>query len=138
MDWKQELQKMGIFLRDNAIDYINQYCDEEVVQAKGFQRKIDIYKAVCAFVELKQPDAVIYELLNDHFDIEDISEAREYINRARVHKQIKNLRVYCTEHGMTLSEFRQYTVSHDLEVKLRSTPKLLELSPEKLKAHLEK
>lgn len=79
MDWKQELQKMGIFLRDNTVDYINQCCDEEVVRAKEAQRKTDIYKAVCALVELKQSDTVIYELLNDHFSVEDIFEAREYI-----------------------------------------------------------
>lgn len=138
VDWKQGLQKMGIFLRDNALDYINQCCDEEVLQAKEFQRKTDIYKAVCAFVELKQPDSVIYGLLNDHFDVEDISEAREYISKARVHMQIVNLRIYCTEHGMTSSEFRQYAVDHALEAKLSSTPRLLELSPEKLKAYLDK
>lgn len=138
MDWKQGLQKMGIFLRDNAVDYINQYCDEEVVRAKEAQRKTDIYKAVCAFVELKQSDAVIYELLNEYFSIEDISEAREYISRARIHKQIKNLRVYCTGHGMTTFEFRKYAEAHALEEKLKSTPTLLELSPEKLKLHLDK
>ena len=138
MDWKQGLQKMGVFLRDNAVDYINQCCDEEVLRAKGEQRKADIYKAVCAFVELKQPDAVIYELLNDHFAVEDISEAREYISRARIHRQIKNLRVYCTGHGMTPLEFRKYAEEHDLEERLKSTPKLLELSPEKLKVHLDK
>lgn len=138
MDWKQGLQKMGIFLRDNAVDYINQCCDEEVVRAKEAQRKTDIYKAVCAFVELKQSDAVIYELLNDHFSVEDISEAREYISRARIHKQIKNLRVYCTEHGMTPFEFRKYAEEHALEEQLKSTPKLLELSPEKLKVYLDK
>lgn len=138
MDWKQGLQKMGIFLRDNAVDYINQCCDEEVVRAKEAQRKIDTYKAVCAFVELKQSDAVIYELLNDHFSVEDISEAREYISRACIHKQIKNLRVYCTERGMTPFEFRKYAEEHSLEEQLKSKPKLLELSPEKLKVHLDK
>lgn len=138
MDWKQRLQKMGIFLRDNAVDYINRCCDEEVVRAKEAQRKTDIYKAVCAFVELKQSDDVIYELLNDHFSVEDISEAREYISRARIHKQIKNLRIYCTEHGMTPFEFRRYAEEHALEEKLKSTPKLLDLTPEKLKVYLDK
>lgn len=138
MDWKQRLQKMGIFLRDNAVDYINRCCDEEVVRAKEAQRKTDIYKAVCAFVELKQSDDVIYELLNDHFSVEDISEAREYISRASIHKQIKNLRIYCTEHGMTPFEFRRYAEEHALEEKLKSTPKLLDLTPEKLKVYLDK
>lgn len=59
---------MGIFLRDNAVDHINHCCDEEVVRDKEVQRKTDIYKAVCAFVELKQPDVVIYELINDHIE----------------------------------------------------------------------
>ena len=138
MDWKQGLQKMGIFLRDNAVDYINQCCDEEVVRAKEAQRKTDIYKAACAFVELEQSDAVIYELLNVHFSVEVFSVAGEYISRARIHKQIKNLRVYCTGHGMTTFEFRKYAEEHALEEQLKSTPKLLELSPEKLKLHLDK
>ena len=129
---------MGIFLRDNVVDYINRCCDEEIVQTKETQRKTDIYKAVCAFVELKQSDAIIYELLNDHFSVEDISEAREYISRARIHKQIKKLRVYCTGHGMTTFEFCKYAEEHALEEQLKSTPKLLELSPEKLKLHLDR
>ena len=39
---------------------------------------------------------------------------------------------------MTLSEFRQYAKDHMLEKKLESTSKLREISPEKLKAYLEK
>lgn len=138
MDWRYRLQKMGIFLKDNAVDYINQCCNEEVMQAEMLQRKKDIYKTVCAFVELKQSDAVIYKLLNDHFGIEDISEVREYISRARINRQIKSLMSYCVEYGMTLSEFRKYSTEHALEEKLKIAPKLLELSPEKLKAHLDK
>lgn len=138
MDWKQGLQKMGIVLRDGAIDYINKCCDEEVVQAKNAQKRADINKAVCAFVELKQSDSAIYGLLNEYFDVEDISEAREYVKKARVHTQIVNLRVYCTENGMTNSEFRQYATDHALEANLKATSKLLEMSPEKLKAYLDK
>ena len=37
MDLKQELQKIGIFLKDAVIDYINQYCDNEIVRAKEKQ-----------------------------------------------------------------------------------------------------
>ena len=55
MDLKQELQKIGIFLNDAVIDYINQYCDNEIVRAKEKQREKDISSAVCAFVELKDP-----------------------------------------------------------------------------------
>lgn len=138
MDWKQGLQKMGIILRDGAVDYINQCCNEEVAQAKEAQRRTDIYKAVCAFVELKQSDSAIYKLLNSHFGVEDISEAREYVKKARIHTQIVNLRIYCTGSGMSNGEFRQYALDHALEAKLKSTPKLLEMSPEKLKAFIDK
>lgn len=74
---------MSIFLRDN------ESCDEEVVRAKKVQRKTDIYRVVYAFVELKESGVLIYKLLNDHFSIEDISEAREYISRTRIHRKIK-------------------------------------------------
>ena len=48
MDLKQELQKL-IFLKDAVIDYINQYCDNEIVRAKEkAKRKKDISSAVCA------------------------------------------------------------------------------------------
>lgn len=35
-------------------------------------------------------------------------------------------------------EFRKYAEEHAIEAKLKSTPKLLELSPEKLKVNLDK
>lgn len=129
---------MGIFLQEAAINYINKRCDEEVVQAKAAQKRADINKAVCAFVELKQSDSVIYGLLNDYFGVADISEAREYVKKARIHTQIVNLRIYCTENGMTNSEFRQYAIDHALEANLKATSKLLEMSPEKLKAYFDK
>lgn len=138
MDLKQELQKLGIFLKDTVIDYINQYCDNEIVRAKEKQREKDISSAVRAFVELKKTDGEIYQLLNKHFGVENISEAQDYIKNARIHIQIINLKIYCTEHGMTLSEFRQYAKNHMLEKELESTSKLREMSPEKLKAYLEK
>ena len=108
MDLKQELQKIGIFLNDAVIDYINQYCDNEIVRTKEKQREKDISSAVCAFVELKRTDSEIYQLLNKHFCVENISEAQDYIKNARIHIQIINLRIYCKEHVMTLAEFRQY------------------------------
>ena len=86
MDLKQELQKIGIFLNDAVIDYINQYCDNEIVRAKEKQREKDISSAVCAFVELKRTDSEIYQLLNKHFCVENISEAQDYIKNARIHK----------------------------------------------------
>lgn len=138
MDLKQELQKLGIFSKDTVIAHINQYCDNEIVRAKEKQREKDISSAVRAFVELKRTDGEIYKLLNKHFGVENISEAQDYIKNARIHIQIINLRIYCTEHGMTLSEFRQYAKDHMLEKKLESTSKLREISPEKLKAYLEK
>ena len=79
MDLKQELQKIGIFLNDAVIDYINQYCDNEIVRAKEKQREKDISSAVRAFVELKGTDSEIYQLLNKHFGVENISEAQDYI-----------------------------------------------------------
>ena len=80
MDLKQELQKIGIFLKDAVIDYINQYCDNEIVRAKEKQREKDISSAVCAFVELKRTDSEIYQLLNKHFCVENISEAQDYMS----------------------------------------------------------
>lgn len=138
MDVKKLLTGSKDFLIDATIVAIEKHCDEEIDRAKEHQRDNDIFKAACAFVELKQSDSSIYGLLNDYFGVEDISEAREYVKKARIHTQIVNLRVYCTENGMTNSEFRQYATDHSLEAKLKVTSKLLEMSPEKLKAYLDK
>lgn len=115
---KTRITKNWDFLNDAVIDYINQYCDNEIVRAKEKQREKDISSAVCAFVELKRTDSEIYQLLNKHFCVENISEAQDYIKNARIHIQIINLRIYCTEHGMTLAEFRQYAKDHTLEKSL--------------------
>lgn len=90
MDLKQELQKIGIFLNDAVIDYINQYCDNEIVRAKEKQREKDISSAVCAFVELKRTDSEIYQLLNKHFCVENISEAQDYKKRSYSYTNYKS------------------------------------------------
>lgn len=126
------------FLMDTTIEAIERHYDEEIVQAKERQRKKDIYAAICAFVKLKQSDGTIYELLNDCFGIQDISEAREYVKKARVHMQVVRLRDYCIEIGMTPSEFRQYAIDHKLEETISNNLILLDMSANKLKATIDK
>lgn len=138
MDVKKFLVEAKDFLTDATIEAIEQHLDKEVEQVKEIQKNRDVYAATCAFVQLKQDDGTIYGLLSDHFGVEDISEAREYVKKARVHMQVVNLRVYCTENGMTIGEFRQYASNHALEANLKSTPRLLEMSPEKLKVYIDK
>lgn len=138
MDVKKFLVGTKDFLMDATIEVIEGHFAEEIAQAKKRQKDKDIYAATCAFAELKQDDGTIYGLLNDYFGVDDISEAREYVKKARVRMQVVNLRVYCTEKGMTNSEFRQYAIDHALETNLKSTPRLLEMSPEKLKDYLDK
>lgn len=73
-------------------------------------------------------------MFNDHFGVEDISEAIEYISRPRIHKQIENLGIYCTVHEMVPLEFSKYVKEPVLKVKY----KFAETSSEILKEHLDK
>ena len=43
MDLKQNYKKIGIFLNDAVIDYINQYCDNEIVRAKRKAKEKKIF-----------------------------------------------------------------------------------------------
>lgn len=138
MDWKKVLSSAGVMLKDGVIEAIEQHYEEEIIAEKQHQQKQDIYRATCAFVELKQSDSDIYELLNKHFKVAEIAEAKAYIKRARVHTQIIALREYCENHGMKTSDFRQYAIDHKLEEKLNSNPKFLDMPAEKLKAAIEK
>lgn len=138
MDWQYLLKEIKGVMGDAVAEVIERHCVEEISLAQQRQKKRDIQKAICAFIELKQTDSVIYGLLNDYFGVANISEVREYVRKARTNTQIKRLRIYCAEAGMASGEFRRYAVEHDLEERLNANPKLAEMSPEKLKAFLDK
>lgn len=138
MDWQYIWKEIKGVMGDTVAEVIEQHCDEEVSLAQQRQKKRDIQKAICAFIELKQTDSVIYGLLNNYFGVENISEVREYVRKARINMQIKRLRIYCAEAGMSSGEFRRYAMEHDLEARLNVNLKLVEMSPEKLKAFLNK
>lgn len=80
----------------------------------------------------------MYRLLQKHFKVDSIAEATEYIRAAKYTSQIIRLREYQEKNGMTAGAFRQYAIDYQLEEKLKTNPKLLDMSPEKLKAHIEK
>ncbi len=47
VDLKQNYKKIGIFLNDAVIDYINQYCDNEIVRAKRKSKREKRYFQCC-------------------------------------------------------------------------------------------
>ena len=79
------------------------------------QKQRDILAATKAFIELKADDKQLYSLLNRYFRVNSISEAEEYINKAKAHWQIVKLREYCINHGMAEKDFRPYCEQHQVE-----------------------
>lgn len=124
--------------RDSANEVVNKRVDEEIVDAQYRQYERDVYRVVCSFLDLKLSDAEIYRLLATHFEMDSITEASEHIRKAKVHRQIINLREYLTQQHPNSFDFRQYAKDHHLEEKLRTNPKLLDLSVEKLRVAIEK
>lgn len=118
--------------------YISEREDAAYEEGKKAQRNKDIRYAIEAFIELKQDDSMIFDLLNRHFGIESIPEVQTHIKAARRHIQIIKLRDLCLSEGMNLSEFRSYADKHQLGEKLEADSKLLYLSAEKLKVAIEK
>ena len=118
--------------------FLDDYCLEAETAAKERQKVADIKAAVLSFIELKTDEATIYRLLQKHFKVDSIAEATEYICAAKHTSQIIRLREYQEKNGMTAVAFRQYAIDHRLEEQLKTNPKLLDMSPEKLKSYIEK
>lgn len=118
--------------------FLDDYCADAEKAAADRQRERDIKAALMGFIELKANDSTMFQLLQRYFHVESISEATIYIQNAKVTAQIKALRELLTKQGMGLNEFRQYSLNIKLEEKLRSNPKLLDMTAEKLKAYLDK
>lgn len=135
MDWKDALQTIGVVLKDNIVEYIEQHCREEVSDAKAIQRENDIISAIMGFIDLKASDMDILELLQKHFGIDTISEGKRYIVDARSYYQCNKLKEHLDLSGVA---WVRYKNEHAVLNKLKSNPKLLEMSPDKLKAYFEK
>lgn len=118
--------------------FLDDYCFDAKESAKERQRSSDIKAAVLSFIDLKTDEATMYRLLQKHFKVDSISEATEYIHAAKFSSQIICLREYQEKNGMTARAFWQYVKDYQLEEKLKTNPKLLDMSPEKLKAYIEK
>lgn len=135
------VEKILIDVCQNARLSIEQVLDElrseAAEQAAERQKMNDVRVAVRSYLELKQDDASIFRLLKKYYDIDSITEASEIISKAKFSAQIINLRLYCEENGMPAGTFRQWAKDNQLEEKLKSNSKLLDMSPEKLKANIE-
>lgn len=116
----------------------NSFYNEGYEHGCEFQKERDLKAVVLAFLELKVSTEKIYILLNNYFGIESIPDAARIIISAKISHQIIALRQYCSQDGMSDTQFREYAKQHKLEARLSSDEKLLELKPEKLKSLLDK
>lgn len=137
MDAKKVINEAGNIASEAWHGAVNDYSadirNQTWKEATSYQKKMDVQAAVRAFVELKVKDQEIYQLLSKYFGVDSISEVNEYLFHAKKPRQIKALRQLCERQGMQMEQFRTYAKQHKLEERLKENPKLLELTPEKLK-----
>ena len=129
------LKAAGIFLKDTAIEGLESLVREETVCARTRQKEEDIFGAIRGFIDLKATDMDILEILQKHFEIDSIAEAKSLIVDARVSYQVDKLKAYLGLSGMDWVEYRN---SHGVIEKLNASPKILEMPVEKLKIAIEK
>lgn len=134
MDWKSILQSVGIVVKEDIVDYIEQCLRKEVLDAKIIQRENDIIAAIKGVIDLKVSDVEIFELIQKHFEIDSISEIKKYIVEARSSYQCEKLKLYL---GISGVEWIKYKREHSVLTKLKSNPELLVMSSEKLKEYIE-
>ena len=94
--------------------------------------------AVLAFLEYGIKDSDIMKILNGYFSIDSMTEISYYLNYAKNRRQIRSLRKLCIGKGMSSIQFKTYVDEHHLVERMKNDPSLLDLSPEKLKALLDK
>lgn len=103
------------------------------------QRKRDVEAAVMAFLDLKVKELDIYNILSKYFGVDSISEASEFLKTAKKVKCYDAFCEYCKRNiGMTRKEYLEYVDGHNLEEQVDNDERLLDMSPEKLKAYLDK
>lgn len=107
-------------------------------EGRATQRERDVEAAIMAFLKLKVKDQDIYKLLSSYFGIDSIAEVSDRLFSAKKTRQIRLLKDYCHKQGMSLRDFRSYSIEHNLEERLVDDERLLEMSPEKLKSILDK
>ena len=107
MGWNKIQKNAGDVVTDAVRDFIDEQCEETAFLAKEMQRKKDIKNTIMALIKVKQDDITIYNLLNEYFEIENISEAETIVREARISYQIIGLRKYLTGKGMKVHEFRE-------------------------------
>lgn len=132
MDWNKIQKNVGDVVTDAVRDFIDEQCEETAFLAKEMQRKKDIKNTIMALIKVKQDDITIYNLLNEYFEIENISEAETIVREARISYQIIGLRKYLTGKGMKVHEFRELARECKLEEKLSENAQLRTMPIEKL------
>lgn len=135
MSWKDNFNKMGVFLKDYVVDYIEERSHEKVIIAKSNQRKIDIKNSIMCFIDLKASDMKIMDLLHKYYKIDSLSECKEYIKEARIEYQCNGL-----QHLLRLNGFDwlKYKRDNSVVIKLETDSKLLDMPIAKLKDAIEK
>ena len=141
-DFKNKATQAGRVIKDFARDTIiqrdNEFYNQGFNEGSAEQKKLDVKAAITAFLELKVKDHDIYKLLREYFDIDSISEASDCVFLAKKERQMRTLKKHFLNQGMSISDFYSYLKEHNLEERLSEDERLLEMSPEKLKAILDR
>ena len=131
--------KVGVVLKDEAINQFENYINEEVRKAIADEKINGIINTITALCDAGIKESEIYRLLAEHFGIDSRSEATEYITQGRtIEFPYRKLKAYLLIQGFDRISMIKFMRSNNVREKLENNPKLCELSVEKLKIAVEK
>ena len=138
MDKKEILQKGSSFLRDCFRDAMDRHYEEEIALAVARQKEEDVCCTIAAFLELKTSETEIMRLLSKFYGVDSIAEANELITTVKVNNQVRALRDYLNDLGMSRVEVVNYLKEHRVREQLHTDSKLQNMAIDKLKAYFDK
>ena len=138
MDKKEILQKGSSFLRDCFRDAMDHHYEEEIALSVARQKEEDVCCAIAAFLELKTSETEIMRLLSKFYGVDSIAEANELIATVKVNNQVRVLRDYLNDLGMSRVEVVNYLKEHRVREQLHTDSKLQNIAINKLKAYFDK
>ena len=139
MEIKDFLKQAGIFLKDEGINALKSYINEECRSARENQKYNDIITSIVALSDAGTKEEDLYELLYKFWRIDSRELAKEYISLGRyVEWPYGRLKRLLKSMGYDNYSIIKYMKEYDVRKKLESNSKLCMLSDEKLKAEIEK
>ena len=125
------------FLKDVGSEVFARHDNKVANEALTSEKKREIKTAATMLCEAEVETDKIIDLLQKYYEI-SAYEARTYWHKCQVSLALKKLVNYMYNEGYKYPVVREFVLRNNVEQKLENDPTLWKLSPEKLKAALEK